>query len=307
LAQGTDCSVCVFVYYYYFIFFFYFGKMAAAPSMDKVLTAISRIGFGLGGLAAIPTFCLFDVDGGQRAVVLNMFSGVEETVRGEGSHFKIPWVMQPKIYNVRLRPKLIQTTTGTKDLQTVTIHVRMLFKPEINGLPTIHKTLGEDYDERVLPSIANEVLKATIAQYDAEQLLTQREHVSGEIREAIVARSKQFNILMDDVSMTHLTYGREFSKAIEEKQVAEQDAEKQKFIVQRSEQERQATVIKAEGEAEAAQMISEALKDHGTGLIEVRRIDASRDIAEALSKSPNVMYLPNGQNMLLSMAGGRQA
>merc|ERR1711862_642405 len=116
---------------------------------------------------------------------------------------------------IRVRPKLIQTTTGTKDLQTVTIHVRMLFKPEIEGLPTIHKSLGPDYDERVLPSIANEVLKATIAQYNAEQLLTQREHVSREIREAIIARATQFKILIDDVSITHLTYGKEFTRAIE--------------------------------------------------------------------------------------------
>merc|ERR1719421_1348420 len=173
----------------------------------------------------------------------------------------------------------------------------MLYKPEISGLPTIHKTLGSDYDERVLPSIANEVLKATIAQYNAEQLLTQREHVSREIREAIVARANQFNILMDDVSITHLTYGKEFAKAIEEKQVAEQDAERQKFIVAKSEQERQATVIRSEGEAEAAKMISEALKQHGTGVIDVRRIDAAKEIAESLSKSPNVMYLPNGQQM----------
>merc|ERR1719210_3319391 len=215
-------------------------------------------------------------------------------------------MMQPKWYNIRLRPKEIKTTTGTKDLQMVTIHVRMLFKPETSGLPTIHKTLGEDYDERVLPSIANEVLKATIAQYNAEQLLTHREHVSQQIREAIVSRAKQFNILMDDVSLTHLTYGKEFARAIEDKQVAEQDAERQKFIVQRSEQERQATVIRSEGEAEAAKMISEALKEHGSGLIEVRRIDAAKDIAESLSKSPNVMYLPAGQQMLLSVAGGGQ-
>merc|ERR1712019_207156 len=138
---------------------------------------------------------------------------------------------------------------------------------------------------------------------NAEQLLTQREQVSREIREAIVARAKTFHILMDDVSITHLTYGKEFARAIEEKQVAEQDAERQKFIVQRSEQERQATVIRAEGEAEAAKMISEALKQHGTGLIEVRRIDAAKDIAEALSKSPNVLYLPANQQMLLNMAG----
>merc|ERR1719517_381646 len=250
------------------------------------------------------TSCLFDVDGGERVVILNMFTGVEEKVRGEGTHFKIPWLMQPKWYNVRVRPKLMQTTTGTKDLQTVTIHCRMLFKPEIAGLPTIHKTLGEDYDERVLPSIANEVMKATIAQYNAEQLLTHREHVSREIREAIVTRASQFNILMDDVSITHLTYGKEFAKAIEEKQVAEQEAERQKFVVQKSEQERQATVIRSEGEAEAAQMISDALREHGSGLIEVRRIDAAKEVAEALSKSPNVMYLPQGQQMLLNVAGG---
>jgi len=277
--------------------------MAAA---DKVLTTISRVGLGLGGLAVIPSLCLFDVDGGQRAVVLNMMSGVEEKVRGEGTHFKVPWLMQPKVYNVRVRPKLIQTMTGTKDLQMVTIHVRMLFKPEIAGLPTIHKTLGEDYDERVIPSIANEVMKATIAQYNAEQLLTHREHVSREIREGIVARANQFNILIEDVAITHMTYGKEFAKAIEEKQVAEQDAERQKFIVAKADQEKQATVIRSEGEAEAAKMISHALKTHGSGLIEVRRIDAAKDIADSLAKSPNVMYLPQGQQMLLNMAGGQR-
>merc|ERR1712063_58580 len=128
--------------------------------------------------------------------------------------------------------------------------------------------------------------------YDAEQLLTMREHVSNEIRDAIVERASNFNILMDDVSITHLTYGKEFAKAIEEKQVAEQEAERQKFIVQRSDQERQATVIRSEGEAEAAKMISEALKEHGSGLIEMRRIDAAKEIADSLAKSPNVMYLP---------------
>jgi len=276
----------------------------ANPGVDKLLTTLSRVGVGLGGLAVVPSLCLFDVDGGQRAVVLNMFTGIDDKVRGEGTHFKVPWLMQPKLYNIRLRPKLIQTTTGTKDLQMVTIHIRMLFKPEVTGLPTIHTTLGEDYDERVLPSIANEVMKATIAQYNAEQLLTQREQVSREIRDAVVQRASQFNILMDDVSITHLTYGKEFARAIEEKQVAEQDAERQKFVVQRSEQERQATVIRSEGEAEAAKMISEALREHGSGLIEVRRIDAAKDIAESLAKSPNVMYLPAGQQMLLNVGGG---
>jgi len=278
--------------------------MAAAAEQN--LGNLAKVALGLAGAAFIPSQCLFDVDGGSRAVVFNLFSGVEKTVRGEGTHFKIPGVMRPVMYTCRLRPTTIQTTTATKDLQMVTVHVRMLFKPRVEGLPEIHQTLGEDYDDRVIPSIGNEVLKATIAQYNAEQLLTHREHVSSEIREAIIQRASAFNILVDDVSMTHLTYGKEFANAIEQKQVAEQEAERQKFVVLRSEQERQATVIRSEGEAEAATMISEALKDHGMGLIEVRRIDAAKDIAESLSKSPNVMYLPSGQQMLLNMAGGGQ-
>jgi len=277
-----------------------------AQQLDRVLTIAARGGIGLMGLALVPQVCLFDVDGGQRAVVLNMLTGMEEKVRAEGTHFKIPYFQQPSIYTIRLRPKLIQTNTATKDLQMVTIHVRMLYRPEISALPKIHTSLGAEYDERVLPSIANEVLKATIAQYDADQLLKLREQVSQEIRDAIVARAANFGILMDDVSITHLTYGKEFSKAIEEKQVAEQDAERQKFIVQRAEHERVATVIKSEGEAEAAKMISEALKANGTGLIEMRRIDAAKEIADSLSKSPNVMYLPPNQQMLLSLGGGQR-
>jgi len=207
------------------------------------------------------------------------------------------------MYTVRLRPKLIQTATGTKDLQMVTIHCRMLFKPEATGLPVIHRTLGTDYDERVLPSIANEVLKATIAQYTAEQLLLERERVSQEIRDGIVSRAKQFNIIIDDVAITHLTYGKEFARAIEEKQVEGENAEQLKFHVQRSEQERQATVLRSEGEAEAAKMISQALEEHGSGLIDVRRIDAAKDIADGLAKSGNVMYLPNDQYTMLNIGG----
>lgn len=230
-----------------------------------------------------------------------MFGGVKDKTFGEGTHLMIPYFYRPHLYNVRLRPKLIQTTTGTKDIQIVTIHVRLLFKPDEEKLAHIHRTLGPDYDERVLPSVGNEVLKAIVAQYNAEQLLTNRDKVSKEIRDAITARCAQFDITLDDVSVTHLAYGKEFSKAIEEKQVAQQEAERQKFVVMQADQERLATIVKAEGEAEAAQMISNALKEHGSGLIAVRRIDAAKEIADTLAKSGNVTYLPGGQNMLVNL------
>lgn len=92
-------------------------------------------------------------------------------------------------------------------------------------LPTIYKSLGADFDDRVLPSIGNEVLKAVVSQYNAEELLSKRAKVSSQINEALAKRAAQFNLILDDVSITHLTFGGEFAKAIENKQVAQQEAE----------------------------------------------------------------------------------
>ena len=75
------------------------------------------------------------------------------------------------------------------------------------------------------------------------------------------------------MSITHLTYQKDFTAAIEAKQVAEQEAERQKYVVAKAEQERQAAIILAEGESESAQIFSKAVQDHGTAVIELRRIE----------------------------------
>lgn len=85
-----------------------------------------------------------------------------------------------------------------------------------------------------------------------------------------------------------MTFGKEFTQAVEQKQVAQQEAERAKFIVERSEQERQAAVVRAEGEGEAATIISRALDKAGEGLVQFRRIEASKEIAATLSKGRNV-------------------
>merc|ERR1712238_652418 len=156
----------------------------------------------------------------------------------------------------------------------------------------LYKELGIDFDERVLPSIGNEVLKSVVAQYNAEELLSKREEVSERIKVELMKRATTFHITLDDVAITHLTFGNEFMKAIEAKQVASQEAERQQWVVKKAEQERQAVVIRAEGEAEAASIITNAMEATGNAIIEVRRIDAAKEIAGKLANSRNIVYLP---------------
>lgn len=91
------------------------------------------------------------------------------------------------------------------DLQTVNITLRILFRPEPSTLPKIYQNLGFDYEERVLPSITTEVLKAVVAQFDASELITQRELVSQRVNEDLTQRASSFGILLDDIALVNVT------------------------------------------------------------------------------------------------------
>ncbi|KAK9332976.1 band 7 family-domain-containing protein [Lipomyces starkeyi] len=262
----------------------------------RVLTWIYRLAVPAAIGVTVAQSAMYDVKGGSRAVIFDRFVGVKQDVVSEGTHFLIPWLQKAVIMDVRTTPRNISTTTGSKDLQMVSLTLRVLHRPVVQHLPLIYQNLGLDYDERVLPSIGNEVLKAIVAQFDAAELITQREIVSSRIRDELVKRANEFNIALEDVSITHMTFGKEFTKAVEEKQIAQQDAERARFIVEKAEQERQAAVIRAEGEAEAAETISKALDKAGDGLLLIRRIEASKEIAHTLASAPNVTYVPSGDD-----------
>lgn len=246
-------------------------------------------------------YTVFQVETGHRAIKFNKLYGILPQAYKEGWHLMWPWLERPIIYDVRTHPQIFKSQTGSKDLQFVDLTVRVLYRPDAAKLPELYRFIGRDYDERVLPSIVNEVLRSVIAQYNATQLLTQREQVSFLIRRTLEDRAKRFSIILDDVSITHLEFSPEFSKAIEMKQIAQQDAEKAKFVVQQAEQEKKSNIIKAQGEAQAAALYGESLKDN-PAFIELRRIEVSKEIADVLGHSRNRIFLES-DTLMLNLTG----
>ncbi|KAG5389981.1 hypothetical protein IGI04_031522 [Brassica rapa subsp. trilocularis] len=212
--------------------------------------------------------------------MFNRLVGVKDKVYPEGTHLMVPWFERPIIYDVRARPYLVESTSGSRDLQMVKIGLRVLTRPMADQLPEIYRTLAENYSERVLPSIIHETLKDIVAQYNAKPAYhSERE------RKILTQRATNFNIPLDDVSITTLTFGKEFTAAIEAKKVAAQEAARAKFI----------------GESKSAQLIGQAIANN-KAFITLRKIEAAREIAQTIAHSANKVYL-SSDDLLLNLQG----
>lgn len=209
----------------------------------------------------VQTF-LTQVNSGELALKFNIITGLSEKTYIEGYNFKIPFIERPIVYYTRTRTFNTVAMTPDRNLQQVTIKASVMFKPDPKFLHTIHRELGQDYDSKSLNNIVNEVIRGVVAQYNAQQLISQRDQISFRIKMGLTQRAKQFNVLIDDFAISDIRFTPQYQEAVEKKQIAMQTAEEAKFRVIGAEQMKKSEIIKAEADAQSITLIGEAVKSN---------------------------------------------
>jgi prohibitin 2 len=290
------------------------AKRPPGPDFGNVTAAIRRslgrfgsvaplfVGVTFTGIAGWTLYnSIYFVQGGFRAVKFNAITGLYEGTFGEGANLAIPFLETPVIFDIRNKPAEVITSSGSRDLQMINMAVRVLFQPNVEGLHHIYRNLGVNYAETVLPSLVNEIIKSVIAQFNAADLLQKRPEVSQRIAVTLAERAKRFHIDITDVSITQMSFGKEYASAVESKQIAHQNAERAKFRVEQAEQEKLSMILLAQGEAQSAKLIGDALNNN-PAFLELRKIEAARTISKTVGSKGRGQYYLDSDTLLTSVA-----
>lgn len=252
----------------------------------------------LGGFSLLSQ-SYYKVKVGESAIIFNYLTGLKSAQNIEGYHLKLPFIEKQIIYETKTLYIDEKSQTNNKDLQMVDFQVRVLFKPNPSRLDEIYKNLGLNYIDKLISTLVREVTKTAIAQFTAQELISNREQVSFAIKSNLAKRLMHFNILLDDVSITHLNFSPEYTKKIEDKQIAQQEAERAKFIVEKAKQQKKSSIIKAEANAKSIEIFGKAIKENPSYLV-LKKIEYASDISRIIASSRN-KYLLNSGNLLMNL------
>ena len=213
------------------------------------------------------------VDAGHTGVVVTLGS-VNEGVLQEGIHTKAPFVQSVIKIDNRIQKLEVNTEAFSKDLQSVKTVLAINDRVDTSKSYSIYKNIGADYENVLVVPAVNEVLKATTAQYTAEESVTNRALISDGLVEGLNKKLNELGLYVTDVNIIDFDFSEAFINAIEEKQVAQQkllkaETEKQTAITN-AKAAAEAAKIKAEGDAEANKKLNDSLTDR---VIENKKIE----------------------------------
>ncbi|MEI8388977.1 MAG: prohibitin family protein [bacterium] len=247
------------------------------------------------------------VNAGHRAIVFNSFIGVEKRTLGEGIHFLVPGVETPTTYSVRTETYTMSGRQDegqqqgddaieclTSDGQKIRLDLSVIYNLIPENLWELHKQIGPDYVDKIIRPSVRSIARNTIANYTVTELYSgNRDKLQDEISLKVKNELDKYYVNSTETMIRNVVFSEEFSKAIEQKQVAMQDAERMKYILEKEKREKERKIIESEGQAIAISKKGAALKANPL-LIRYEYVD---------KLAPGVKTIITNQSSILNFPG----
>jgi regulator of protease activity HflC (stomatin/prohibitin superfamily) len=227
----------------------------------------------LGGIVAaaliLLSFSSFVIINPGQAGVLSILGKARDGALLEGVHFKPPLISAVDIYDVTVQKFEVPAQSSTKDLQDLSASFAINFRLDPTQVVEVRRKQGtlQNIVSKIIAPQTQESFKIAAARRTVEEAITKRDELKRDFDMALGERLDKYGIIILDTSVVDLAFSPEFSKAVEEKQIAEQRAQRAVYVAQEAEQEAQADINRAKGRAEAQKLLAETLKAQGGQLV----------------------------------------
>ena len=213
----------------------------------------------------------YQISAGERGVLLT-FGKADSETKGEGLHFKIPFVQIVKKLDIKTQKYEADLTAASRDLQDVNTKIAINYHLVGERVPEVYTNIGIDYAEKVIHPLEQETNKAITAQYTAEELITKREEVRQKMKESLAEKLQPRGIIVEEISIVNFAFSSSFTQAIEQKVTAEQLKLKAERDLERIKIEAEQKVTQAKAEADSITIQSQALKQN-PDILKLRAIE----------------------------------
>lgn len=241
--------------------------------------------------------CVVIIYPGQ-AGVLSVLGKAKDGALLEGIHFKAPLVTNVDYYDLTIQKFEVPAESATKDLQNLSARFAINFKLDPQNIVDIRRKQGtlQNLVAKVIAPQTQEAFKIAAAKLTAEEAITRRQDLKQDFDDTLGLRLVKYDVDVVDTSVVDLKFSPEFAKAVEDKQIAEQSAQRAVYVAEEAEQQAQADVNRAKGKAEAQRLLAETLNaDGGELVLEKEAIQAWRSGG---SNMPRVLVMGDESSSL---------
>lgn len=314
------------------VYVLYVGSQRAQgrPTKFSVMIMAGLLGGGI-ILSTLGRGLIF-VNAQERGVVINLFSGIRSQTLQPGLHFITPFVESARTFSIGQRAYTMSSvqaegqvagndavTARTSDGQEVFIDATVQYQIDDKNIVDLFiRWIGPNGEERfedaLVRPVARSIIYNRVASYKVEEVYsTKRELLQKQITDDIHTELGKNGLQLTSFLLRNITFNKDYADSVEQKQIAQQQAERAKFVVDQERQEAERVRVRAQGEADA--VVTRAKADGESRIIAAKaEAEALRQVSEALKQNPDLLtfryiekiaptiqtiLIPTGQNFIL--------